>query len=82
MAMNYRELVRLADGVTVEARVTPERGYRIALFRRGTPRVEFWNDGTVHHRRVGERTTAYDFRSIEQLRYDFERDAEDALGRD
>jgi hypothetical protein len=82
MEIDYRELVRLADGVTVEARVTPERGYRLALFRRGTPRVEFWSDGAAHRRRVGERTTAYEFRSIEQLRYDFERDAEDALRRD
>ena len=82
MAQGYLERVRLADGVTVEAHVTPDRGYRLALCRRGMPRVEFWSDGVVHRRRVGERTTAYEFRSIEQLRYDFERDAEDALGRD
>jgi hypothetical protein len=82
MTIGYQERVRLAGGVTVEARVTPDRGYRLALYRRGTPRVEFWSDGATHRRRVGERTTAYEFRSIEQLRYDFERDAEDALGRD
>ena len=82
MAIRYRELVRLTDGVTVEAVVTPDRSYRLALFHHGAPQVEFWNDGAGHRRRVGERTSAYDFRSIEQLRYDFERDAEDALGRD
>ena len=82
MAIRYREVVRLTDAVTVEAIVTPDRGYRLALLREGTPHVEFWNDGAGHRRRVGERTSAYDFRSIEQLRYDFERDAEDALGRD
>jgi hypothetical protein len=82
MAEGYRERVRLAGGVIVEACVAPGRSYRLALFREGTPRVEFWSDGAFHRRRVGERTTAYEFRSIEQLRYDFERDAEDALGRD
>jgi hypothetical protein len=82
MAIRYRERVRLADGVTVEALVAPDRSYRLTLFRQGMPRVEYWNDGGGDRRRVGERTGAYDFRSIEQLRYDFERDAEDALGRD
>ena len=82
MAVRYRELVRLTDGVTVEAIVAPDRSYRLALSREGTPRVEYWNDGAGHRRRAGERTSAYEFRSIEQLRYDFERDAEDALGRD
>ena len=82
MAIRYRERVRLTDGVTVEAIVASDRSYRLALFRQGTPHVEFWNDGAGPRRRVGERTSAYDFRSIEQLRYDFERDAEDALGRD
>ena len=78
----YRERLRLTDGVTVEAIVAPDRSYRLALFRQGTPRVEYWNDGAGHRRRVAERASAYEFRSIEQLRYDFERDAEDALGRD
>jgi hypothetical protein len=82
MAIRYREVVSLAAGVAVEAYVAPDRSYRLALFRQGTPRVEFWNDGAGHRRRVADRTTAYEFRSIEQLRYDFERDAEDALGRD
>lgn len=82
MEIRYREVVRLTEGVTVEAIVAPDRSYRLALFRQGTPRVEYWNDGAGHRRRVGERTSAYEFRSIEQLRYDFERDAEDALGRD
>ena len=82
MAIRYREVVRLTGGVSVEAIVAPERRYRLALLRHGMPQVEFWSDGAGHHRRVGERTSAYEFRSIEQLRYDFERDAEDALGRD
>ena len=82
MPIRYREVIRLTDGVTVEAIVAPDHRYRLALLRLGTPRVEYWNDVSGHRRRVGERTGAYEFRSIEQLRYDFERDAEDALGRD
>ena len=75
------ETVRLADGVSVEARVAPDRTYRLALQRRGQLLVEFWNEGAVHRRRLGDRVAVYEFRSIEQLRYDFERDAEDALDR-
>jgi hypothetical protein len=82
MTDRYREAVRLTGDVTVEAIVAPDRSYRLALFLRATPRVEYWNDRAGHYRRVGERTSDYEFRSIEQLRYDFERDAEDALGRD
>jgi hypothetical protein len=41
--------------------------------------------GLVEHqnarRRVRGRSTAYEFRSVEQLRYDFERDVEAAGGR-
>ena len=82
MGTSYRERVRLADGAIVDARVAPDRSYRLGLYRRGVAVVEFWSDGAAHRRRAGERTSVYEFRSIEQLRYDFERDAEDALGRD
>ena len=82
MTEGYLETVRRADGVSVEARIAPDRTYRLALHRRGRLLVEFWNEGAEHRRRLGERVVVYDFRSIEQLRYDFERDAEDALDRD
>ena len=82
MTSGYLESVRLADGVSVEARVAPDRTYRLALLRRGQLLVEFWNEGAVHHSRLDDRIAVYEFRSIEQLRYDFERDAEDTLDRD
>jgi hypothetical protein len=82
MTGGYRETVRLADGVSVEARVAADRTYRLALHRRGRLLVEFWSEGDLHHRRRGDRLAVYEFRSIEQLRYDFERDAQDALDRD
>ena len=82
MPAGYLETIRLAVGVSVEARVAPDRSYRLALRRRGRLLVEFWNEGAVHRRRLDDRIAIYEFRSIEQLRYDFERDAEDALDRD
>jgi hypothetical protein len=74
----YREVLRLGTGAWLEALVAPDR-YRLCLYRAGAPLVEYWSDGGAHRRRVRERTVAYDFRSIEQLRYDFERDAGNAL---
>ena len=38
--------------------------------------VEYRN----HRRRVGKRARPYAFRSVEQLRYDFEKDVRDAQG--
>ena len=80
--MEYRETLRLSDGSTLVARVAPDRSYRLSLYRGGAMLVEFWSESTAHWRRVADRVSAYQFRSIEQLRYDFERDAEDALSRD
>ena len=80
--MDHREIIRLADGSTLIAHVVADRGYRLGLYRRGVPLVEFWSEGAAHRRRIADRTLPYEFRSIEQLRYDFERDAENALDRD
>jgi hypothetical protein len=44
----------------------------------GNWRVVYEGDALVHRRTVGGRTAKYEFRSVEQLRYDFERDAEEA----
>ena len=75
----YRELVLLADGAAVEAAVETDRRYRLCLRKNGEPLIEYRNDGTAHRRCVGARASAYEFRSVEQLRYDFERDVEEAL---
>ena len=81
MSAAFEETLRLPDGSALIARVGPGRDYCLGLYRRGTPLVEFWSEGPVHRRRAGDRISSYEFRSIEQLRYDFERDAEDALDR-
>ena len=40
--------------------------------------IEYKSDGAKHRRVVRGRASAYEFKSVEKLRYDFERDAEDA----
>ena len=41
--------------------------------------VEYKGEGKKHIKTLRGRASAYEFRSVEKLRYDFERDAEDAL---
>jgi hypothetical protein len=69
--MRLTETVLLGD-IVVRVDVDGER-YRLSYGER----VVYENG----RRRVRGRWTEYRFRSIEQLRYDFERDVEDAGGR-
>jgi hypothetical protein len=71
--MLLREKVLLKDGSLLEIALDADLGY---LLRYGAL-VEYAN----HRRRVRGRELAYEFRSVEQLRYDFERDVEAAGGR-
>lgn len=67
-----RERVLLEDGALLEIELDADLGYRLCY---GTL-VEYAN----HRRRVRGRELPYEFRSVEQLRYDFERDVESAGG--
>jgi len=60
-----RELVVL-QGQTLTIELRDDRGYRLAY----GDLVEY----TPGRRRLRGRTTPYEFRSVEQMRYDFERD--------
>jgi hypothetical protein len=60
-----RERVFLG-GQVLQLELRGDRGYRLAYGEL----VEY----TPGRRRVGGRTTAYELRSVEQMRYDFERD--------
>jgi len=71
----YEERVLLADGRWMEAVVQADRRYRLRLWKNSALLVEY--SGPDHRRRGRERAAAYEFRSVEQLRYDFERDAEE-----
>jgi len=77
----HGETVLLADETRVEIALwTPpgqETRYRLRYGRPGAWLVQYDNeDGRGDRRTSGARSSAYEFRSIEQLRYDFERDIE------
>jgi len=57
----------LAGGFVMEAKVFDDRGFALSLSKGATVLVEYRSAG------------GYAFKSVEQLRYDFERDVEDAL---
>jgi len=71
----------LPDGDAIEIRLAREgRGlaYRLAYLRAGECLLSYAHGAAQPHARILRgRATAYAFRSVEQLRYDFERDVED-----
>jgi hypothetical protein len=78
MALVHERVV-LADGAQIEIAFDPP-AYRLAWHSRSA-RVRYESEGDGRHRRlVRARRLAYEFRSVEQLRYDFERDIEAAGG--
>jgi hypothetical protein len=74
--MWHQELLWLDERTAIEAAVDRDRAYRLAMWRDGERVLEFRFDRGRHLKYSHARTTAYDFRSIEQLRYDFEREIE------
>ncbi|KPK05680.1 MAG: hypothetical protein AMJ64_11115 [Betaproteobacteria bacterium SG8_39] len=71
---------QLPDGDCIEIRLAREaRGlvYRLAYLRGGECLLRYEHGTAQSHLRMSRgRAAAYDFRSVEQLRYDFERDLE------
>jgi hypothetical protein len=63
----FEERLVLAGGYVLEARISAGREFFLSLRKDNTLLVEY---------RSGD---GYEFKSVEKLRYDFERDAEDAL---
>jgi len=70
----------LPDGDCIEIRLARDaRGltYRLAYLRNGDCLLRYEHDAAPPHVRVLRgRSVPYAFRSVEQLRYDFERDLE------
>ena len=62
-----QETLILGHRVQIELSLQSRTNYRLACTRDGRLLVEYRSGG------------AYEFKSVEKLRYDFERDAEDAL---
>jgi len=65
----FEERLILADGLVLETRISGDRDFVLSLRKGKTVLVEYSSK------------SRYAFQSVEKLRYDFERDAEDALRR-
>ena len=63
----FEERLLLPDGLVLEARILPGMDFVLSLRKGKTILVEY------------SKTGGYEFKSVEKLRYDFERDAEDAI---
>ena len=63
----FQEQVVLPDDVLIELVFHSQSDYRLACRKGGRLLVEYGSD------------RAYEFKSVEKLRYDFERDVEKAL---
>ena len=70
----FEERVVLDGGVLLELVFRSHSNFRLACLKEGQLLVEYINGS----RALGGRRSAYEFKSVEKLRYDFERDAEDA----
>jgi hypothetical protein len=63
----FQERLILPDGFVLEARIFGVRDFFLSLRKGKTLLVEYSGKG------------GYEFKSVEKLRYDFQRDVEDAL---
>ena len=63
----FEERLLLPDGFVLEARIFDKLQFALSLRKGRTVLVEYNNAG------------GYEFKSVEKLRYDFQRDVEDAL---
>jgi len=63
----FEERLLLPDGFVLEARILDGMDFVLSLRKGNKTLVEYRNAG------------GYEFKSVEKLRYDFERDAENAL---
>ena len=63
----FEERLLLPEGFILEARISGDRNFVLSLSKGKTLLVEY------------SPSSAYEFKSVEKLRYDFQRDAEDAL---
>jgi len=75
----FEECIVLENGFFMRIRFFHGEQYRLSFFGPGKLLVEYKGSSGRHGRAVRGRSAAYDFKSVEKLRYDFERDAEDAL---
>lgn len=75
----FEEYLVLGNGFSMRICFFHGEQYRLSFFGSRKLLVEYKGEGGRHGRVVRGRALAYEFKSVEKLRYDFERDAEDAL---
>jgi hypothetical protein len=74
----FEERVVLPGGEILELKLLDGLQYSLTARQGQKSLVGYKGNGTRHSRTLRGRDSAYEFKSVEQLRYDFERDAEDA----
>jgi hypothetical protein len=75
----FEECIVLGNGFFMKICFSHGEQYRLSVIGPGKLLVEYKGEGGRHGRAVRGRAAPYEFKSVEKLRYDFERDAEDAL---
>jgi len=75
----FEECAVLPGGAVLELQLLNGLQYRLTVTKGQMTLVEYKGSSGRHSRAVRGRAGAYEFKSVEKLRYDFERDAEDAL---
>ena len=75
----FEECVVLGNGFSTKISFLHGGRYSLSFRSQENLLVEYKGEGRKHVRTLRGRASAYEFTSVEQLRYDFERDAEDAL---
>jgi hypothetical protein len=74
----FEERVALPGGEILALNLLAEFHYNLSVRKGQRILIEYKGDGAKHSRVVRGRESAYEFKSVEKLRYDFERDAKDA----
>ena len=74
----FEEQVVLRNGSVMEIFFRAGKQCRLSCKIGKKLLIEYRGDGAQYRKTVHGRESAYTFKSVEQLRYDFERDAEDA----
>ena len=67
------------EGIVLALNFAREDFFRLSMTRGKKLLVRYSNEGKGPRRQLRGRESAYEFKSVEKLRYDFERDVEDAL---
>jgi len=74
----FEEHVLLANGESVVLQLAGNGFFFLGVRKKGKFLVEYKGDESGGTRTIHGRRSRYEFKSVEKLRYDFERDAENA----